>query len=265
MRASDQRLLAAFAAQAAVVHERRELADRASQAAVVAEADRTRAALLHAVSHDLRSPLASAKASVTSLRSDRIQWPDEARRELLLTADESLDRLTQLIENLLDMSRLEAGALAVHLAPAALDEVVPLVLDALGAGRCRRARRGARDPAGGVRRRRAPRARPGQPAGQRAALQPRRAAAAGRPPASTVAGSSSGWSTAARACPRSSASSVFAPFQRLGDRDTSTGVGLGLALSRGLTTAMGGTLSADDTPGGGLTMTVTLPVVEAVS
>jgi len=55
---------------------------------------------------------------------------------------------------------------------------------------------------------------------------------------------------------------MFAPFQRLGDRDTSTGVGLGLALSRGLTDAMGGSLSADDTPGGGLTMTVTLPVVE---
>ena len=55
---------------------------------------------------------------------------------------------------------------------------------------------------------------------------------------------------------------MFAPFQRLGDRDTSTGVGLGLALSRGLTAAMGGTLSAEDTPGGGLTMTVTLPLVE---
>ena len=84
------------------------------------------------MSHDLRSPLASAKASVTSLRSDRIQWTDEARAELLLTADESLDRLTELIENLLDMSRLEAGALGVHLGPAALDELVPLVLDALG-------------------------------------------------------------------------------------------------------------------------------------
>ena len=231
VRASDQRLLAAFAAQAAAVHEREELADRASQAAVVAEADRTRAALLHAVSHDLRSPLASAKASVTSLRSDRIQWPDEARRELLLTADESLDRLTAADR---EPARHEpARGRRARRPPGAGG---PRRARAAGARRPRarrrrRARRRPRDPARGVCRRRAPRARPGQPAGQRAALQPGRRAARWWPPASTGAGSSSASSTAGPASPRSSGEQMFAPFQRLGDRDTSTGVGLGLALS----------------------------------
>ncbi len=264
VRASDQRLLAAFGAQAAAVRERAELAGRASQAAVVAEADRTRAALLHAVSHDLRSPLASAKASVTSLRSERIQWPEEARRELLLTADESLDRLTALIENLLDMSRLEAGAMAVHLAPAALDEIVPLVLDALGSE--------AADVLVDV-----PETLPEVCAD--AALLERvlvnlvanalRYSPRGRPP--LVAASELGGRIELRVVdrgpgvPQLQREQMFAPFQRLGDRDTSTGVGLGLALSRGLATAMGGTLSAEDTPGGGLTMTVTLPVAEGRS
>ena len=264
VRASDQRLLTAFAAQAAAVHEREDLAHRASQAAVVAEADRTRAALLHAVSHDLRSPLASAKASVTSLRSDRIRWSDEARQELLLTADESLDRLTALIENLLDMSRLEAGALGVHLAPAALDELVPLALDALGAD--------AAEVLVDV-----PETLPEVCAD--AALLERvlvnllanalRYSPPGTPP--LVSASEHDGRIELRVVdrgpgvPEEQRQQMFAPFQRLGDRDTSTGVGLGLALSRGLTDAMGGTLSADDTPGGGLTMTITLPVVEARS
>ena len=262
VRASDQRLLIAFGAQAAAVRERAELAARASQAAVVAEADRTRAALLHAVSHDLRSPLASAKASVTSLRSDRIEWPEEARQELLLTADESLDRLTALIENLLDLSRLEAGAMAVHLTPAALDEIVPLVLDDL-------------DLEPGAVSVDVPETLPEVCAD--AALLERvlvnllanalRYSPAGEPP--LVTASEHGGRIELRVVdrgpgvPEEKRQQMFAPFQRLGDRDTSTGVGLGLALSRGLTTAMAGTLTAEETPGGGLTMTVGLQVAES--
>ena len=92
-----------------------------------------RTALLAAVGHDLRSPLASAKAAVTSLRSKDISWTPQDRDELLLTADESLDQLARLVSNLLDMSRLQAGALSVLSRPVALDEVVPLALDDLGA------------------------------------------------------------------------------------------------------------------------------------
>src|SRR5829696_3037026 len=91
----------------------RRLADAAASAAVLAEVDRTRAALLTAVSHDLRSPLASAKTAVSALSADDLAWTGHERTELLATADESLDRLTRLVENLLDMSRLQAGAPAV--------------------------------------------------------------------------------------------------------------------------------------------------------
>jgi two-component system, OmpR family, sensor histidine kinase KdpD len=261
VRATDQRLLAAFAAQAAAVRERDRLASRAEEAALVEEADRTRSALLAAVSHDLRSPLASAKAAVTSLRSDRVEWTPSARAELLATADESLDRLTGLIENLLDMSRLEAGALGVSLAAVALDELVPLVLDALGADATRV-------------RVKVPETLPEVRAD--AVLLERvlvnllgnalRYSPSSSPPLVSASCHAGLMEIRVVDCgpgvPETQSEQLFAPFQRLGDRDNTTGVGLGLALSRGLTEAMGGTLAAEDTPGGGLTMTITLPVVE---
>ncbi len=261
VRDPDRRLLMAFAAQAGVVHEHAELSDAAAKATVVAEADRTRSALLAAVSHDLRSPLASAKASVTSLRSDQVEWSDEARDELLETADESLDRLTRLIENLLDMSRLEAGALGVSLAPVALDELVPLVLDAVGP----EGRRTVVDVSETL-----PEAYADAVLLERVLVNllgnALRYSPPDRPP--LVAASCHAGSVEIRVVdrgpgvPEEQRDRMFAPFQRLGDRDTTAGVGLGLALSQGLTTAMGGTLTAEDTPGGGLTMTVTLPLVE---
>src|SRR5262245_44483610 len=261
---ADLRLLGAFAAQAAVVREREKLAGQAARATVVAEADRTRSALLAAVSHDLRSPLASAKASVTSLRSDRVHWTEAARQELLATADESLDRLTRLIENLLDMSRLEAGALGVSLAPVALEELVPLVLDALGPD-------GARvvvDVSETL-----PEAYADAVLLERVLVNLLGNALRYSPPGSPplIAASCHAGSVEIRVVdrgpgvPEEQRDRMFAPFQRLGDRDSSAGVGLGLALSQGLTTAMGGTLTAEDTPGGGLTMTVTLPLVEETS
>ena len=102
--ASDRRVLGAFAAYAAAALEQQRLAAEAEAARPIAEADRMRTALLAAVSHDLRTPLASAKAAVTSLRSADVQWDEEDRDELLATADESLDRLTHLVDNLLDMA-----------------------------------------------------------------------------------------------------------------------------------------------------------------
>jgi two-component system sensor histidine kinase KdpD len=110
-------VLTAFAAYAAVALEQQRLAAAAEAARPIAEADRMRTALLAAVSHDLRTPLASAKAAVTSLRSPDVQWGAEDHDELLATADESLDRLAGLVDNLLDMSRLQAGALSVFPRP----------------------------------------------------------------------------------------------------------------------------------------------------
>ncbi len=257
-RAEDQRVLAAFAAQAGVVRDRELLAEQAAEAGEIAEADRMRTALLAAVSHDLRGPLSSAKASITSLRSRSVSWTEAERRELLATAEESLDRLTTLIENLLDMSRLQAGALAVVLRPVALDELVPRVLDDLG-------------PDGHAVVIDVPETLPEVLAD--AVLLERvlanlianalRFSPGAAPP--LVAASYHAAHVEVRVVDRgpgvhpNDRERMFLPFQRLGDRETTTGVGLGLALCRGLTEAMGGTLEADDTPGGGLTMTITLP------
>src|ERR1039458_3679049 len=130
--AADRRVLGAFAAYAVVALEQQRLAAEAQAARPIAEADRMRTALLAAGRQDLRTPLASAKAAVTSLRSEDVQWAAEDHDELLATADESLDRLARLVDNLLDMSRLHAGALAVFPRPADLAEIVARSLDDLG-------------------------------------------------------------------------------------------------------------------------------------
>ena len=130
--AADRRVLGAFAAYAAAALEQLRLAAEAEAAKPIAEADRMRTALLAAVSHDLRSPLASAKAAVTSLRSPEVRWTTADRDELLATADESLDRLARLVDNLLDMSRLQAGALSLFPRPVGVDEIVARSLDDLG-------------------------------------------------------------------------------------------------------------------------------------
>jgi two-component system, OmpR family, sensor histidine kinase KdpD len=260
--ATDRRVLGAFAAYAAAALEQGRLAAAAEAARPIAEADRVRTALLAAVSHDLRTPLASAKAAVTSLRSQDIEWDAEDQHELLATADESLDKLAHLVDNLLDMSRLQAGALAVFPRPADLSEIVARSLDDLGPA----ARAVTVDIPEGL---------------PEVAVDPGilervianltanalRYAPPGVPPVLT--GSALLDRVELRiidhgpGIPAEHRNRMFVPFQRLGDTDNTTGVGLGLALSRGLTEAMGGTLEPEDTPGGGLTMTLSLPAAPA--
>ena len=256
-RPEDLRVLSAFAAQAATALERQRLAHQAEQAQGAVEADRMRTALLAAVSHDLRSPLASAKAAVGSLRSRDVTWTPQDREELLATADESLDRLIRLVENLLDLSRLQAGALSVFIRPVALDELIPLALDDLG-------------PGGHGVVVQLPEDLPDCLAD--AALLERvvanlvanalRHSPPGRPP--LLSASTLGDRVEIHVVDHGPGiapehiDQMFTPFQRLGDTDNTTGVGLGLALSRGLTEAMGGTLTPQETPGGGLTMIVSL-------
>ncbi len=258
--AADRRVLGAFAAYAAVALEQQRLAAEAEAARPIAEADRMRTALLAAVSHDLRTPLASAKAAVTSLRSDDIQWDEEDRNELLATADESLDRLAHLVDNLLDMSRLQAGALSVFPRPAGLDEIVARALDDIGLPAAR-VTVDIPDSLPGVRVDPAILERVVVNLTQNAL----RYSPEGKPP--LLAASALGDRVELRVVdrgpgiPRSHRDRMFVPFQRLGDTDNTTGVGLGLALSRGLTEAMGGTLDPEETPGGGLTMTLSLPAV----
>jgi two-component system, OmpR family, sensor histidine kinase KdpD len=257
LQASDQRLLAVFGVQAGIVVAQRELAEAAAAAKPLAEADRLRTALLAAVSHDLRSPLASATAAVDSLSTTDISWAADEREELLATARESLERLTRLVENLLDMSRLQAGALSVLNAPTRLDEVVPLALDALGS-------EGERVVVD------IPESLPeviADPALLERVIANVTANAIRFSPAAAppllAASSHSEW-VELRMIDRGPGIAevdrerMFTPFQRLGDTDNTTGTGLGLALSRGLMEAMGGELVPEETPGGGLTMVIQL-------
>jgi two-component system sensor histidine kinase KdpD len=256
--AADQRVLAAFAAHAATALQQRQLSDTAAQAAPLAEVDRFRTALLAAVSHDLRTPLASAKAALGSLRDPTITWSAEDQAELLATADESLDRLITLVTNLLDTSRLQTGAMTVLRRPLALDEVIPLALDDLG----------AHTP---VIQLDVPSDLPeviADPALlQRVIVNLTDNALQHTPPATPIliTASALGDRVELRVIDRGpgvapeARDTIFVPFQRLGDRDNTTGVGLGLALSRGLAEAMHGSLTPEETPGGGLTMVLTLP------
>ncbi|MEU6727184.1 DUF4118 domain-containing protein [Nonomuraea wenchangensis] len=259
LNAGDRRVLEAFAAEAAVALRQERLEEEAELARPLAEADKMRTALLAAVSHDLRTPLSAAKAAVESLRGDEVEWTDEDRDELLATADESLVRLDRLVENLLDMSRLQAGVLGLSLLPVALEEVVPRAVDDLGP-LCERVVNDVpvelpdivADPAllervlanliaNAVRY---------SPPGHKVLIT---AGRHGDQVEIRVVDRGPG-------IPPQDHERVFLPFQRLGDRDNGAGVGLGLALSRGLTEAMGGTLIPEETPGGGLTMIVSMPV-----
>jgi two-component system sensor histidine kinase KdpD len=256
--ASDQRVLVAFAAHVSAAAERDRLARAAAEVEPVKAADRMRTALLAAVSHDLRTPLAVGWAAVSSLRSHDVDFSAEDREELLATAEESLARLSRLVENLLDMSRLQAGALRLDLRPTALEEVLPAALEALPSDAPGIDAHGLEE---------APAVAADPPLLERviANLLANAARHAPRNRPVVLTASALGDRVELRVVdrgpglPASDRERAFEPFQRMGDNDNTTGLGLGLALARGLTEAMGGTLTPEDTPGGGLTMVLSLP------
>jgi two-component system sensor histidine kinase KdpD len=259
--ASDRRVLAAFAAQAVVALDRQRLQQEAEQARALAEGNRIRTALLAAVSHDLRTPLAGIKASVTSLRSDDVEWSEEDRAELLAAIEEGADRLDHLVGNLLDMSRLQTGTVTPLIREVDLDEVVPMAL-------------------GGVPRNSVeldiPETLPivEVDAGllERTVANLVENAVKYGPLGTPVVVSASALADRVEVrvvdrgpgVPDEAKERIFEPFQRYGDAPRGAGVGLGLAVARGFAEAMGGTLSAEDTPGGGLTMVLTLRAAESV-
>ncbi|MEV6008589.1 ATP-binding protein [Streptomyces sp. NPDC051976] len=261
--ASERRVLVAFAGHVAAALERARLAEAAAEVEPVKAADRMRTALLAAVSHDLRTPIASGWAAVSSLRSRDVHFSDEDRDELLATAEESLARLNRLVDNLLDMSRLQAGALSLRLQPTALAEVLPLALDTLPETAVPVRTQGVTGTADIL-------ADP--PLLERVIANLVTNAVRHSPPGGKVLLSASalGEQVELRVIDRGPGlqvqdrDRVFEAFQRMGDTDNTTGLGLGLALSRGLTEAMGGTLTPEDTPGGGLTMVVSLPAARSV-
>lgn len=259
--ASERRLLQVIATQIDQAIEHGALARAASEAGELAETDRVRSALLAAVGHDLRRPLTSASAAISALRSSELKLPAAEREELLETAAESLDSLAELITNLLDVSRVQTGALAVKLAPTDVADVVFPALDELGLG------------PGAVELDLAEDLRPVLADAvllQRVVVNLLANAVRHSPPGERVRLAASSFQGRSElrvvdrgpGIPAERRSEVFTPFQRLGDTDNDTGLGLGLALSKGFVEGMDGTLEVDDTPGGGLTMVVTLPTAQ---
>ncbi|MEV6947847.1 sensor histidine kinase KdpD [Streptomyces sp. NPDC051172] len=254
--AADRRVLAAFAAQAAVVLDRQRLQREADRAKELAEGNRIRTALLAAVSHDLRTPLAGIKAAVTSLRSDDVEWSEEDRAELLAAIEEGADRLDHLVGNLLDMSRLQTGTVAPIIRETDLDEVVPMALGGV--------------PEDSVELE-IPETLPmvyvDRGLLERAVANVVENAVKYSPPQEKVLVAASAIAERVEVrvvdrgpgVPDEAKGRIFEPFQRYGDSPRGAGVGLGLAVARGFVEALGGTLSAEDTPGGGLTMVLSVP------
>ncbi|MEY8014864.1 DUF4118 domain-containing protein [Mycobacterium servetii] len=260
--ARDRRVLSAVARQAAGLIRQSELAEEASRAEAIVRADELRRSLLSAVSHDLRTPLAAAKVAVSSLRAEDVAFSPEDTAELLATIEESVDQLTALVGNLLDSSRLAAGVVHPELRRVYLEETVQRALVSIGKG-ATGFYRSAIDrvkvdvgdavvlaDAGLLERvlanlidnalRYAPncvvRVNAGR-VGDRVLIN--------------VVDEGPG-------IPHGTEDQLFAAFQRMGDQDNTIGVGLGMSVARGFVEAMGGTIQAGDTPGGGLTIVVDL-------
>ncbi|MEU0722785.1 sensor histidine kinase KdpD [Streptomyces sp. NPDC006140] len=253
--AEDRRVLAAFAAQAAAVLDRQRLKQEAGQARELAEGNRIRTALLAAVSHDLRTPLATIKAAVTSLRSDDVQWSAEDQAELLASIEEGTDRLDHLVGNLLDMSRLQTGTVTPLIRDIDLDEVVPMALGGVPEGSVEldvpeTLPMVAADP-GLLERTVANIVENAVKYGPENEVVLISASTLGDRVELRVVDRGPG-------VPDEAKERIFEPFQRYGDAPRGAGVGLGLAVARGFAEAMGGTLTAEDTPGGGMTMVLTL-------
>ena len=261
LRIRDRRILTAVAGQAAGLIRQRELAAEAANAATLAETDRLRRLLLSAVSHDLRTPLAATKAAVSSLRSTDIEFSPEDTAELLATIEESTDQLTALVSNLLDSSRLAAGVITPDLHSVYLDEVIHRALLALASGRPEASdtlRERIHIDVGEI----MVRADSGLLERVLANLLDNALRYAPEGPIRLEAITSEGRTvlTVADSGPglRDVGADAFSAFPRSGDQRATGGAGLGLSVARGFVDAMGGTLTATDTPGGGTTMVLEL-------
>lgn len=256
--ASDRRVLDAFASQVGAVLEQTRLRRAAEQARVLEQADATRTALLAAVSHDLRTPLATIRASVDALTATDLHLAATDRAALVDTLGDATGRLERLIDNLLDLSRLATGSVAPVLRDASLDEVVPLAVEVY--------------PHDAVRLdlpETLPLVRTDPGLLERVVANLVSNAVRHAPPGTPVVVTAApvGAGLVLRVVdtgpglPDDSKERMFEPFQRLGDT-SGTGLGLGLAVASGLATAVGAELHAEDTPGGGLTMVLVLPLAD---
>jgi two-component system sensor histidine kinase KdpD len=261
--AADRRALEAAAGQALLALRQQRMTTEAEQAHRMMQTSQLRTALLSAVGHDLRTPLTSIKAAVDSLRDEELQLSTVDTAELLATVAESGDRLRAVVDNLLDSSRLAAGAITVASKPVGYDEVVAKALSGVDGRALVEVDVSDRLPQ--------VLADPGLL--ERVVVNViDNALRHGGNPAAAGSGGPAVWLRASayggavelrivdhgRGIPKNSEGLLFAPFQRLGDRDATPGIGLGLSVAKGFTEAMGGTIRAEDTPGGGLTVVISL-------
>lgn len=253
----DLRVLSAFVGYLALVIEQQNLRDIATEAEALAKADDLRNSILRAVSHDLRSPLAGIKASVSSLRQTDVDWPDAVRNDFLAAIESDTDRLTAIITNLLDLSRIDSGVLTPSLRPVAVEDIIPAALRSLT-----------------------------EPENVVVSCDDDLPEFVADPAllervVANLVGNAVTWSPQdtkvlvqafvhegemhvhivdhGRGIPESAKKTVTQPFHRLDDSNTAGGLGLGLAIADRLTTSMNGRLELRDTPGGGLTAAVILP------
>jgi two-component system sensor histidine kinase KdpD len=259
LRADEHRLVGALLRYLEAVMTIHHLRSQASTVADLSQANDMRAALLAAVSHDLRTPLASTKALTTGWLEPDVEWSYSDTREFMRSIDTETDRLNKLVENLLDMSRLQTGALSLCQAWVGLDEIVPAALASLS----ERSHEIVVDVPETL-----PRLNVDATLVERAvanivdnALRHSRRDGTVRIEAGEVAGRVDlRIVDRGTGIPLAQREQLFQPFQRLGDTDTGNGVGLGLAVSKGFVEAVGGELSVEDTPGGGITMVLSFPI-----
>jgi two-component system sensor histidine kinase KdpD len=253
----DQRLLRALADQLGLAIENQILESEAAEAAALADVDVVRTALLRAVSHDLRTPLASIKAMISGLRDPTVAWTPDETAEALLTVDEETDRLNVLVSNLLDASRLQIGALAVDIRPAEVDEIVAAAMHSTGAPSSSVLVEVPDD---------LPAVSCDSTLLERSLANVIANALRFSPPDTPVRieAAEVAHRVHLRVIDRgigikpADRSRVTLPFQRFDDTPDGNGVGLGLSIAEGFVDAMGGALTLDDTPGGGLTVTISL-------
>lgn len=263
--ASDRRLLGAFGVHLVAQLERQQLLASRNEVLRLAESNSMRTSILRAVSHDLRTPLAGIKLAVGGLRQDGLRYTPEERQELLATIEDCSDRLEGLVGNLLDMSRITSDSVQPLLRPVRWYEAIPGGLHGIAPGRVRvelpaNMPEVEADP--GMLERvianvveNAVKYAPESDivlAGSAGGLGP---TGAGGPPAGELRVIDHGMGV-----PADRVVEMFRPFQRLDDARQASGVGLGLAVAKGFTEAMGGRLAAEATPGGGLTMVISLPL-----
>jgi len=254
-----RRLASAVATQVATAIQARHLRQASERDRDRVAGDAYRTALLQAVSHDLRTPLTSIKTSVSSLLAPDVAWSAADTWEFLEVIDAETDRLDRLIANLLDMSRLQTGGIHARIDAVLPSEVITEAVDSLSHVPAARCRLVVEDPELTV---------DADPALLERVVANLVANAHRAAPAGTevvirigaVDGATAQIQVVDRGpgIPAELRARALEPFDRLSDRAPGSGIGLGLAIARGFVTAMGGELTLDDTPGGGLTVSIRL-------